>query len=266
VSEPRLSPATKALLRAARHDGPGAAARAKVWSAVSGAVGGAAGVSSALGAGGTSAAGGGAASSAMVTGGTSVAKMFVMGTLLGGAVTVGLASVLLRIGPAPSPPSASAPLPVAAAAAPPGTGDSLAGRDGDRQPDILSETAAAGTPPTTPVLAARISPAAATARPTTRPAGAASNLHAGPAASPTDDVLLGQETALIIEARAALSRGDAQGALRAVRAARALPSHRLAPEELSVEGQALRALGRDDEARDADSMLRKQFPESALAR
>jgi hypothetical protein len=260
VSEPRLSPATKALLRAARQDGPGAAARAKVWSAVSGAVGGAAGVSSALGAGGTSAAGGGAASSAVVTGGTSLAKMLVMGTLLGGAVTVGLASVLLRIGPAPSPPSASAPVPVAAAAAPPGTGDSPAGGDGERRPEVLSDTAAAGTPSTTPVLAARISPTAATARPTARPTGAASNVHAGPAASPKDDdVLLGQETALIIEARAALTRGDAQGALRAVRAARALPSHRLAPEELSVEGQALRALGRD-------SMLRKQFPESALAR
>jgi hypothetical protein len=259
VSEPRLSPATKALLRAAREDGPGAAARAKVWSAVSGAVGGAVGVSSA--AAGTS--GVGAASSAAVAGGTSAAKMLVMGTLLGGAVTVGLASVLLRIGPAPGLPTASASVPVAAAAAPAATAGP--------PPQVQAETAAAAEPLSSP--AAQASPslpaassAGATSKPATRSAVATSNVRPGSAASPSDDVLLGQETAFIIEARAALARGDAQGALRAVRAARALPSHRLAPEELTVEAQALRALGREDDARDADSMLRKQFPESALAR
>jgi TolA-binding protein len=45
-----------------------------------------------------------------------------------------------------------------------------------------------------------------------------------------------------------------------------LPSHQLGPEELTVEAQALRALGRDDQAKDVDSTLRKRFPESALAR
>jgi hypothetical protein len=258
VSEPRLSSATKALLRAAREDGPAAAARAKVWSAVSGTVG-AAGVSSA--AAGTSAGGGGA--SAAVAGGASAAKMLVMGTLLGGVVTVGLASVLLMIGPARSERTASASVPVATAPARLGPGDPTA----DRPVQVRPETAAAG-PPSTAALPSPTSPSAgATSRPATRSAGPASNVHPVPAATPpTDDVLLAHETALVVDARAALARGDGQGALRAIRAARALPSHRLAPEELSVEAQALRALGREDDARDADSMLRKQFPESALGR
>jgi len=265
VSEPRLSAATKALLRAAREDGPNAAARAKVWSAVSGTVGGVAGASSA--AAGTGAAGSAAASSVALAGGTSAAKMLVMGTLLGGAVTVGLATVLLRIGPAPSVPPAHSAAPVAAAAAPPRAAAALPVVDEPREPEVLSDTAPA-VPLATPAVAAPSpAPSFATAsRPALRSAAAANPVHAGPVAVPSDDVLLAQETALVVEARAALARGDAQGALRGIRAARALPSHRLAPEELSVEAQALRAIGREDEARDADAILRKQFPESALGR
>ena len=86
------------------------------------------------------------------------------------------------------------------------------------------------------------------------------------AASSGPDDLLVREATLVVAAREALVRGDPQAALRDVRAARTLPSHRLAPEELSIESQALRALGREDDARDADSTLKKQFPESALAR
>jgi hypothetical protein len=78
--------------------------------------------------------------------------------------------------------------------------------------------------------------------------------------------MLAREAALVAEARAAIVRGQPESALRAIRVARSLPSHRLGPEELSVEAQALQALGREDEAREADSSLRKQFPESALAR
>ncbi|MGH7434311.1 MAG: hypothetical protein ACRENE_01390, partial [Polyangiaceae bacterium] len=76
---------------------------------------------------------------------------------------------------------------------------------------------------------------------------------------------LAREAQLVSEARGALGRGDARGALQAVRAARALPSHQLTPEELAVESQALRALGRPVEANEADVTLRSQFPESALA-
>jgi hypothetical protein len=94
-------------------------------------------------------------------------------------------------------------------------------------------------------------------------------VHAARPSAPSPleaDRLLTQEAALVSEARDALMRGDPPAALRAVKAARALPSHRLAPEELSVESQALRALGREDDARETDSALKKQFPESGLAR
>jgi hypothetical protein len=51
-----------------------------------------------------------------------------------------------------------------------------------------------------------------------------------------------------------------------VRAARRLPSHQLEPEELSIEAQALRALGQSDAARAVDGTLKSQFPDHALAR
>ena len=49
---------------------------------------------------------------ALLTGGAGASKMLALGTLLGGTVTVGLAAMLLRIGPAPSetPRPASAPM------------------------------------------------------------------------------------------------------------------------------------------------------------
>jgi hypothetical protein len=77
---------------------------------------------------------------------------------------------------------------------------------------------------------------------------------------------LAREAQLVSLARAALLHGDPETALRTIRLAREVPSHRLAPEELAVESQALRALGRDGDALAAESTLRKQFPNSALAR
>jgi hypothetical protein len=77
---------------------------------------------------------------------------------------------------------------------------------------------------------------------------------------------LTREAQLVSEARGALTRGDPGRALAAIQAARALPSHQLAPEELAVEAQALRALGRTGEADQADEALRARYPESALAR
>ena len=79
-----LSPRTKELLRAARADGPSAAARAKIWSGVGASGVGAAG---AIGA----AKGIGAAS-----GGAS--KLLAMGALLGSTVTVGIAAMLFHVG------------------------------------------------------------------------------------------------------------------------------------------------------------------------
>jgi hypothetical protein len=78
--------------------------------------------------------------------------------------------------------------------------------------------------------------------------------------------MLDREALLVAEARSALVRGQPQTALHAIRVARSIPGHRLGPEELSVEAQALRALGRGDDARAVDGLLRKRFPDSALAR
>lgn len=60
--------------------------------------------------------------------------------------------------------------------------------------------------------------------------------------------------------------GDAPSALRAIAAASALPSRQLVPEELAVEAQALRSLGRNAEAKSVAELLRARYPESALAR
>jgi len=241
MSEPRLSPATRSLLRAAKGDAPNAAARAKVWSSVASAVGGAAGAAGAAGSAST-------APGALLTGGAGASKLLALGALLGGTVTVGLAAMLLRLGPAPgeTPGAHSAPIAALAAA-------STAPRPDPPPPflPVLAPQAAAPTPTVSPRL--------------TGPAGAgmAPSPRSAPA-SPDDS--LAREASLVVEAREALGRGDPQSALRAIHAARMLPSHQLGPEELAVEARALRALGKDDQAKDVDSTLRKRFPESALAR
>ena len=247
MSGENLSAATKALLRAAKGDAPGAAARAKVWSSVTSTVGAVGGAAGAAGSGGAAI---GAASAA--AGGMGAMKMLVLGTLLGGAVTVGLAATMLQIGPPPRdvPTATTAPVLAAANAA---TGPSeLAGIDPPTANVAPVVTAA------TPVI-----PTAARTRPHPRPS--AHPAPAGARAAPAVDSLA-REASLVADARAALARGDAQTALRTVRAARALPSPQLVPEELAVEGQALRLLGSADEARGVDQTLRTTYPESALAR
>src|SRR5436305_1750013 len=89
-------------------------------------------------------------------------------------------------------------------------------------------------------------------------------ITARPIATPEDALM--REASLVAEARSALARGDAASALRAVRAARRLPSHLLEPEELAIEAQALRALGQSDDARSVDGTLKGKYPDHALAR
>jgi hypothetical protein len=169
--------------------------------------------------------------------------MLALGTLLGGTVTVGLAAMLLRIGPVPSETPGPSSTPIAALAA--------------------ASPAARPDPPQVflPLVAPVVAPPPAATVTGTAPAS-----RTTPASATTPDDGLAREASLVVEAREALGRGDPQAALRAIRAARMLPSHQLGPEELAVEARALRALGKDDQAKDVDSMLRKRFPESALAR
>ncbi len=258
MSGDRLSSATQALLKTARTDGPSAAARAKVWSGVSAAVGGAAGAA---------VAGAGASGVAASAVGMSAAKMLVAGTLLGGAVTVGLAAMLLHFGPSPSvtPPAATPHVAAAAATATPEPASTLPPVD-----DSFAQIGAAGLNwvPGGAAAAPRAPAAHAVAKPS-RALGAGSPhpTAQAPALRPaTGDDSLTREASLVEDARAALATGNPQEALRLVRSARSMRAPQLVPEELTVEAQALRALGKADDAQGVDATLHSQYPDSALAR
>ena len=225
-----LSPTTKALLRAARQDGPDALARAQIWSGVG-----------AQAAGGLSA-GAGAVGGKAATAAT--AKLFVMGALLGSAVTVGVAAVLFSVGAPKLRPDSS-----------------LVARDQSKSETIAP--AARTTPTVSPTVQGEAPAAQSRAEPHNVLAkhGAAGR----PASSIMEDSL-SREAELVAEARGAVVRGEPAAALRALRAAQGLPAHALEPEELSLEVRALRALGRLDEANAADARLRARFPDHALAR
>jgi hypothetical protein len=232
MNDMRLSSSTKKLFAAAKKDAPSAAARVKVWSGVSGAVGGAA------------AAGG--AASAVLTGAAGATKLLAAGTLFGGSLAVGLAAVLLHIGPVHTTPSPDGVAIGASASAPPIR-------------SLAAETMWARTPSLTPVVGPAEIPA---------PTPSSAPVRAGaPRTKPVaHEDMLAREASLVAEARGALGRADPRTALRAIRSARALPSRQLVPEELAVEEQALRALGQSDEANGIDVQLRLQYPEAALAR
>ncbi len=123
MNEVELSSAAKALLDAAKSDGPSAAARAKIWGGVAsaGAAGAAGGAGSASAPGASSGAGGASVSSGGAgggigagAGGSAVAanlqaaaallgggKLLALGALFGSAVTVGVAATLIGLRPMP---------------------------------------------------------------------------------------------------------------------------------------------------------------------
>ncbi len=244
MNDLNLSTSTKRLVEAAKADVPSSAVRAKVWAGVSGMVGGAAAAGAS-----------GAAASAVLGGGVGTTKVLALGGLFGGAITVGLATAFLQIGTA-TPPADTRFQAVAGAARP-------------------TQAVARGvveTPTMVPVIemAPVVDRVEASPSPSSEAAGVAAihthvpspHRHSKP---PNREDSLAREASLVAQARAALSLGDPQSALRAIREARALPSKQLVPEELAVEEQTLRALGRNDEANGINVMLRLQYPESALA-
>ena len=77
---------------------------------------------------------------------------------------------------------------------------------------------------------------------------------------------LAEEARLVTAARAALMAGDAARALVLVQTTRKLATRSLEPEELGLEARALRALGRADDAAVTELVLRRRYPDHALAR
>jgi hypothetical protein len=242
----------RTLIDAAKADAPSGAARANVWAGVSTVVG-----EAAI----TSGAGGAAAGTA------GSAKMLVLGTLLGGSVTVGIGTVMLFVGHAPTRPTVSVVAPPAA------QGSELVSLSRPAltpapplNPEVAQEPAPGhghhhapgATPPSAARAAALESAAARKTAPATHAAAAA------PAVTESDT--LAREASSLAEARGALARHDAVSALQIVRSLRALPGRQLVPEELAVEAQALRGLGLDDDASAVEARLRVRFPDSVLGR
>jgi hypothetical protein len=240
----RSSPTTRALLAAAKNDVPSPSARASVW----------AGVAGSIGAGGASGASGSAHAS--VTSGASATKVFALGTLLGGTLVVGLAATVLCIGIAAHAPRGANAVGIRGEAARLPSVTGVSNHESTWTPTsvpISTWTPTATPLPTTTAACARA-----------RPPSVSPRLHA---TTPlTRDDSLTREASFVEEARAALVRGDAVAALRAIATARSLPARQLVPEELAVEAQALRSLGRNGEANDADEALKSLYPESVLAR
>jgi hypothetical protein len=77
---------------------------------------------------------------------------------------------------------------------------------------------------------------------------------------------LGEEARLVTAARNALVAGDPAKALSLVQGTRKLSARSLEPEELGLEARALRALGRADDAAATELVLRRRYPDHALAR
>jgi hypothetical protein len=237
MNDVRSATGIKGLLEAAKCDGPASVARAKIWGGVIGSVG---------------------ASVSAGMGGAGAAKMLVGGTLLGATVTVGLAATIIYItGAGPTARAVSA------------------GLNSTRDAVTTTAPAMAGTAMGTNPGAgagAGTNPGAGTGAGTGGSAGVGAGrsasipgpTHPGKVHAPED--ALAHEAALVDQARSALARGDARGALRAVRAAGGLRERQLWPEELTVEQQALRKLGRIDQADAVEADLKAQYPESALAR
>ena len=299
MSDGGISRSTKALLDAARADAPSAGARTRVWSDVSKAI---AGAPTGPASGGRSPSDAGVGTGSVAAGGgTGALKGWAIGMIFGGAVTVGLATTLLHVGAAPLAAPASvqahralapagtavagvAPVaPIAPAAGVPAipSGATLGGGSlGTSFAPIPSAGAIAVDAPQATAESANVSPplvaalpgvtgknvGVAEARPEIPLSRAAPRSPSRSHALPDESDPLSREAAFISEARASLVRGDALGALRKTRAARALPTRQLEPEELAVEAQALRALGREGEATAIEATLRSRYPESALAR
>jgi hypothetical protein len=258
MKETSLSSSTRALLDAAKSDAPGAAARMKMWGAVSGATGLAAAAQGALS---TGAAAQGSVAAGVVA--ASSAKLLVAGAVFGSALTVGIALAVVRVvssgGLSSTGAGVERPVAVEARAGsaehPSGAHESGgASTVADDAPPIPLAFSTLGTREGAPWVTG---PASTTA---SRATGAASS---GGGVRPATEDPLWREESLILEARGALRRGNPDAALASLDAAQRLGTHKLEPEELSVRVKTLRALGRSDEADEVFRVLVTRYPDQA---
>jgi hypothetical protein len=244
MKESSLSPTTRALLQAAKSDGPRAAARAKMWGAVSTATGIAAAAQV-----------GGAAGSAVAA--SSSAKLVLAGALFGSALTVGIALAVVRV--VAGGPGAKLDAPAATEVRPAVVEGNAFESPRDEPPPIplgfstLGQREGLSFGESEKVVG---SGAPVSAR-STGGSPAVSGVRPGAGDS------LWREESLILEARGALRRGNPEAALASLDAAHRVGSHKLEPEELSVRAKTLRALGRDAEADEVWAQLKTRYPDQA---
>jgi hypothetical protein len=225
MGSPRLSSGQmRALLGAAKADGPSAATRSKIWGKVSSSVG---------------------AASAAGASGAGAAKLLATGTLFGGMLTVGVAAAVLFLRATPGQAAGAAITSTTASVAMPATALMVTPATALMVTPATSDLARADTSSAKPGLPA---------------------VPSVPARVRPDQDPLAREASLVADARAALARNAPQAALRIVRATRTIAPRQLIPEELSIQAQALRVLGRTQEADAIEGVLRSRYPESAFAR
>jgi len=258
------APNAKSLFAAARADGPDDATREDMFSRVAlvtGAAGATATVAAASATSTAPAAGAGAVKAASSAIGT---KLLAIGGLIGAAGTaLGVLVTLAFVEPTAKssgahdrPVFAGQNASSNAVADAPARAPTVGAKRAEsaprvRDPEQLDDTRSTSSPTSAP-----------TAEP--RATSESSSVAKTPARSADSD--LAEEARLVTEARRALVGGDPARALAMVQATRKLGSRSMEPEELGLEARALRALGRADDAAATELVLRRRFPDHALAR
>lgn len=265
-----LSPSTKALLQAAKGDRPSTERRAAMWTGITGGL-----VThtplhvTPQGAPPPTAAPAAAATKGALFAGASMKGAFI-GALFGSAISIGVATFMLRSKPAEQTPP---PAVVTTVAQP------SAMQPAPAQPNDVAATANAQIAPSNLELAATpndarstensaVSSRANASQPVAHGTSSAKSTHAKKDTSSSsldspDDMLM-REVALVADARRQLLTGDPASALKSVRAARSLEARQMEPEEMGLEAKALRALGRDAEADKVESQLRSMYPGASM--
>lgn len=274
-----LSSTTRALLDAAKHDGPSREKRAAMWTGITGGVithpppqikveGQPQGTGAAGAAKGTLWAG--TSMPAVAT------KAAFIGALFGSAISIGIATFMLHAKNEPPPVTQSVVMSPGRAASLRASGNANTNAPQNVQASNGGTTIELPSTPADPIANAqsaenssesaksqRATQGASDARPSTSksPSHAASHAKKNDSAgSESPDDMLSREVALVAEARRELLTGDPAAALKSVRAARSLEARQMEPDEMGLEAKALRALGRDSEAERVESQLRTMYP------